>query len=175
MRKKTLAAVIIAVAAIFAMPVAANAAGYTPVTAVVSDTTPAPGQSVTVSFPDGTFANNESVGIAVTGNSSATVAVVKAATVSTTKPASATGSLSFVVTLPADATGTYTVTATGLSSGIVGTAVLTVTPAAAGGLAATGANFPFLMVWTAGGALLLGIALLIVLTVVRRQRAAATR
>ena len=51
---------------------------------------------------------------------------------------------------------------------------LTIT-AADGAIAVTGADFPFLMVWTAGGALLLGVALLLVLTVVRRQRAASAR
>lgn len=176
MGKKSFAAILIAIAAVFAMPLAANAAGYVPNGNVtVSDSTPAPGQAVTVGFADGSFTPGETVNASVTGNGTATIAVVKAATVSTTKTVSATGSVSFVVTLPANATGTYTLTVTGVTSGTVGTAALTVTAADAGGLAATGADFPFLMVWTAGGALLLGVALLLVLTVVRRQRAASAR
>jgi hypothetical protein len=176
MGKKSFAAILIAIAAVFAMPLAANAAGYVPAANVtVSDSTPAPGQTVNVNFANGSYTNGENVNVGVTGNGTATVAIVKAATVTITKAASATGSLTVAVTLPANATGTYTLTATGVTSGNVGTAVLTVTAADAGGLAATGADFPFLMVWTAGGALLLGVALLLVLTVVRRQRAVSAR
>jgi predicted aconitase with swiveling domain len=180
MGKKSFAAILIAIAAVFAMPLAANAAGYVPAANVtVTDSTPAPGQTVTVNFANGSYTggstSGEDVNVGVTGNGTATVAIVKAATVTITKAASATGSLSVAVTLPANATGTYTLTATGVTSGNVGTAVLTVTAADAGGLAATGADFPFLMVWTAGGALLLGVALLLVLTVVRRQRAVSAR
>jgi hypothetical protein len=174
MGKKAFIAIFVAIAAVFAMPVAANAAGYVPASYItVTDSTPAPGQTVNINFKAGAFQGLETARIAVTGNGSATVGVVKAATVSTTKTVAADGSLSVAVTLPTDATGTYTVTVTGATSGNVGTATLTV--AAADGLAATGANFPFLLVWTAGGALLLGVALLVVLTVVRRQRVAATR
>jgi hypothetical protein len=176
MGKKSFAAILIAIAAVFAMPLAANAAGYVPAANVtVSDSTPAPGQTVNVNFANGSYNNGENVSVGVTGNGTATVAIVKAATVTITKAASATGSLTVAVTLPANATGTYTLTATGVTSGNVGTAALTVTAADAGGLAATGADFPFLMVWTAGGALLLGVALLLVLTVVRRQRAVSAR
>jgi hypothetical protein len=177
MGKKSFAAIVIAIAAVFAMPLAANAADpYVPDSQItVTDSTPAPGQAVPVNFTNGAFTGGEDVTGAVTGNGTATLSVVKAATVSLTKAASATGAVSFVVTLPANATGTYTLTATGVTSGTVGTAALTVTAADAGGLAATGADFPFLMVWTAGGALLLGVALLLVLTVVRRQRAASAR
>jgi hypothetical protein len=83
------------------------------------------------------------------------------------------------VVLPADATGTYTTTATGLTSGTVGTAAISLVAADGGasstdgGLASTGYDAPMLAIWAAAGALLLGIALVTVLTVVRRQRANA--
>jgi hypothetical protein len=80
-------------------------------------------------------------------------------------------------------------TATGLTSGTVGTAAITVTAVDAGSgtvntgngtanngsgdLASTGYDAPVLLIWGAGGALLLGIALVVVLTAVRRQRATA--
>jgi hypothetical protein len=176
MGKKSYAAIVIAIAAVFAMPLAANAADqYVPDSQItVTDSTPAPGQPTTVNFTAGAFTGGEDVTGAVTGNGTASLSVVKAATVSLTKAASSAGAVSFVVTVPKGATGTYTLTATGVTSGMVGTAALTVT-AADGSLAATGADFPFLMVWTAGGARLLGVALLLVLTVVRRQRAASAR
>ncbi|QYF73741.1 hypothetical protein [Cryobacterium sp. PAMC25264] len=84
--------------------------------------------------------------------------------------------------LPADATGTYTTTATGLTSGTVGTAAISLAAAdsaagsgssANGGLASTGYDAPMLAIWGAAGALLLGVALTVALTVVRRQRANA--
>jgi hypothetical protein len=112
---------------------------------------------------------------------------VKAAvTTQFTKQASATGAVSFNVTLPADASGTYTLTAKGLTSGNVGTATITVVPASvantgtsasmgnAGGaaLAETGASLPMLMVWIGAGALVLGVAIVATLGFVRKQRRA---
>ena len=41
------------------------------------------------------------------------------------------------------------------------------------GLAQTGYEAPVLLIWGAAGALLLGVALIVVLSIVRRQRATA--
>jgi hypothetical protein len=134
-----------------------------------------PGGTVNVAFESG-FTAGESVSFAVTGEGSATLAVFKAATVSLTKTATAGGAASVAVTLPAGATGTYTTTATGLTSGTVGTAALTVAAADAGSskaLASTGYDAPMLLIWAAAGALILGLALVVVLNIVRRQRATA--
>ena len=183
MAKKTFAAIALAVLAVFAVPAAANAAGYVPADDVVVSGTIAPGATVSVAFTDGAFTAGESVSFAVTGSGTATLSAVKAATVSLTKSATSAGAASVNVTLPADATGTYTTTATGLTSGTVGTAAITLPTADAatgagasstdGGLASTGYDAPMLAIWAAAGALLLGIALVTVLTVVRRQRANA--
>jgi hypothetical protein len=185
MIKKSVAAIALAVLAVFAVPAAANAAGYVPQGNItVSDSTPTPGEAVTVGFDDGSFTPGESVSFTLTGENaaSATLANLRAVVNSTsiTKTATAAGSVAVVVTLPSDASGSYTLTGTGLTSGSVGTATLTVVAAdsgtavtAAGGLASTGYDAPMLAIWAAAGALLLGVALMVALTVVRRQRANA--
>jgi len=183
MAKKTFAAIALAVLAVFAVPAAANAAGYVPEGNVtVSDSTVEPGQTVSVSFDDASFAAGESVSFTLTGENAAgaTLATIKAVVNSTsiTKTASAAGAVNVAVTLPTNASGSYTLTGTGLTSANVGTATLTAVAAdsaaaANGGLASTGYNAPMLAIWAAAGALLLGIALVVVLTVVRRQRATA--
>ena len=113
----------------------------------------------------------------MTGSGTAVLSTVKAATVTLTKVASATGATSVNVKLPADATGSYTVTATGVTSANVATASITIVAADAGttgkALASTGYNAPMLLIWGAAGVLLLGIALVVVMTIVRRQRATA--
>ncbi|PXA70000.1 sortase [Cryobacterium arcticum] len=186
MFKKSLAAIALAVLAIFAVPAAANAAGYVPVGNITVSGAVTPGSVVTVSFTDGSFTPGEDVSFTLTGENAvgATLATFKSVvnSQSLVKTASDTGAVSLDVKLPTDATGTYTVTATGLTSGTVGTASLTVGSAdagtgssdsAAGGLASTGYNTPMLAIWGAAGALLLGVALVVVLGVVRRQRATA--
>jgi hypothetical protein len=180
MLKKTLATAGIALAVIIATPFAANAA--TPYVAadntVVSDSTPAPGQAVTVAF-ENSFTAGEGVRFSVTGEGAVTIAAVTTASV--TKTATAAGNVSAVVTPPANASGTYTVTATGLTSGTVGTAALTVvaanSPAGsngnngvnAGNLASTGGNLPVAAIWIASGVLVLGIVLVAVVGIRRRS------
>ena len=178
--KKLIAAAALVVVGLFAVPTAANAAGYVPASNVSVSGPVAPGAAATVGFAAGSFVANETVSISVTGEGAATIAAVQ--TVTATKTASANGALSFTVTLPTNARGTYSVTATGLSSGNVGTAALTVVPADAGasaigngtgGLAFTGSTTPTLVIWGAGGAVALGAALLAVMGLARRQRAEA--
>jgi hypothetical protein len=137
------------------------------------------------------------VAVSVSGNTSVTLSVVKAAVLTTfTKQAASNGSLSVSVTFPTDASGTYTLTATGLTSGNVGTASITIVPASGGtlantggstgtlantggsepglantgSLANTGATLPMLMIWIGAGALVLGAAIVGTLAFVRRQR-----
>jgi hypothetical protein len=190
MFKKSLAAVALAVLAVFAVPAAANAAGYVPVGNISVSGAVVPGGTVTVGFADGSFTPGESVSFTLTGENAAgaTLATFKAVvdSQSLVKTASDTGAVSLDVTLPTNASGTYTVTATGLTSGTVGTASLTVatadgaatgsnsgtgTDAATGGLASTGYSAPMLVIWGSAGALLLGVALVVVMGIVRRQRA----
>ncbi|TDW29778.1 sortase [Cryobacterium psychrophilum] len=182
MAKKTFAVIALAVLAIFAVPAAANAVGYVPEDKVAVNGSATAGAALDVIFADGSFGGpgtGERVSFAVSGRGSATLSNFKAATVTTVKSTDAQGAVTLTVTLPTDATGSYTVTGTGLTSGTVGAATLTVASADAGAgttgdnLAATGFDVPFLLIWSAAGALLLGTALVIVLNIVRRQRANA--
>jgi hypothetical protein len=189
MFKKSFAAIALAVLAVIAVPTAANAAGYVPVGNVSVSGAVVPGGTVEVGFAAGSFTPGESVSFTLTGENAtgATLATFKSVvnSQSLVKTATDTGAAALAVTLPSDASGTYTVTATGLTSGTVGTASLTVasadgaagtgtgTDASSGGLASTGYDAPMLAIWAAAGALLLGVALMVALTVVRRQRANA--
>jgi plastocyanin len=178
MIKKAFASAGIALALLIATPVAANAAYVPAEDTIVSDSTPAPGQTVTVTFEE-SFTPGETVRFTVTGEGAVTIAAITSDSVD--KTADANGTVSARVTLPLDARGTYTVTATGLSSGIIGTAALTVVPADANGngagngsngtitLPVTGAEIPVATVWIAGGVLVLGAVLVSVVTVRRRN------
>ena len=197
MLKKALAVLALAGMALFGTSTAANAAGYVPSGNVSVSGAAVPGGTVTVGFAAGSFSPNESVAISVSGDTAVTLSIVKAAVLtSITKQASASGALSVNVTLPTNATGTYTLTATGLSSGNVGTASITTVPASGGtlantggstgtlantggsepglantgSLANTGATLPMLMIWIGAGALVLGGAIVGTLAFVRRQR-----
>lgn len=165
----------IALVALFAVPTAAQAL-YAPEESITVTGTPAPGETIAVTF-DEVFTPGEDVSFTLTGENAvgATLAVFKSAvnTQSLTKAADASGTAVLDVTLPTNATGTYTVTATGLTSGIVGTAAITVVAGdGAGtddgdGLAVTGGT-ALTAIWIAGGALALGIVLLLVRTMRRK-------
>ncbi|MGV8881648.1 MAG: sortase [Rhodoglobus sp.] len=183
MIKKTLAIAALAVAAVFAVPTAALAAGYVPEGNIIVEGPAAPGGFISVSFTPGSFSPGEPISLSITGEPTATLGVVLTGTVTGSSTAGADGSLGSGFTLPSNATGTYTFTATGLVSGNVGSASVSVTPAdsgtggsgggGGGGLVNTGAQFPVLGLWIGGGALLLGGALIAVLAIARKQRAQA--
>lgn len=182
--KKLIAAALLVVVGVFAVPAAANAAGYVPTSNISVSGAATPGGTIVTGFAAGSFTPSETVSFSVTGSGLATLSAATA-TASITKQADASGATALNVKLPAGATGTYSVTATGQTSGNVATAAITVAPvdaAAAGGstvadpsgaLAFTGSNGSMLMIWAAAGAVMLGIALMLVLTLVRRQRANA--
>lgn len=179
MFKKIIAGAGIALVALFAVPTAAQAV-YAPEESISVVGTPAPGETVTVTF-DEVFFDGEDVSFTLTGESAsaATLAVFRAAvdTQSLVKSASADGSVALDVTLPTNAIGTYTVTATGLESGIVGTAAITAVAADGSGsgsddgsddgLAVTGGT-ALTAIWIAAGALGLGVVLLLVRTMRRK-------
>jgi len=175
--KKFVATALLIVVGLFAVPTAASA--YAPSTNVTVSGNAVAGSVVVVNFAGATFAPGETINIAVTGEGRVTLAAIE--TVSITKTASATGAATANVTLPANARGTYALTATGQTSGRVATAALTVVAADAGsaavggndGLAFTGSTVPTLVIWGAAGAVLLGIALMVVLTLQRRARSNA--
>ena len=179
MIRKIIAAVALAVLGVFAIPLAASAAPYTPAGSCGLGGSPVPSGTVVVTCVAGTWQDNEPVQVLVTGNTGVTVAVFKLATTSTgTVTASGTGSSVTNIALPADASGTYTVQQTGTISGAVDTETFTVVTAAGttttttstSGLAATGTTLPLLIIWTASGLVLLGVAIVAVRIVVRRQR-----
>lgn len=123
----------------------------------------------TVAYPANSFLAGEQVIFTVTGSGTATLSVLRAATVTFTKTADAvTGAVSVTVTLPANATGNYVLTAKGASSGFVQA------PVTLGELASTGFAVPQLLVWAAAGVLLLGLALVIVQRAARRRATAVT-
>ena len=166
---KMIAAVALAAGALFLGPAAAHAA-YVPDANITVTGAVTAGGTVSVDFADGSFAEGEDVSVALSCDS----------TVTSTSTATATGALNLDVTIPADATGTCTLTATGLTSGDIGTVSLTIVTADGGTtavgtddeLADTGASDPsMLLIWGASGVLLLGVALVVVMMTVRRQRA----
>ena len=179
MAKKISAIIALAFLALFAVPAAANAAGYIASDNISVSGSATAGSAQTVAFDDGSFTPGETVTFAVTGVGFST------ATITMNGTADAQGAVTFMFTLPADAIGSYSITATGAASGNVGSATITVVTADAGtagtdtaeeidgGLASTGFEAPVLLIWGAAGALLLGVALVVVLNVVRRQKATA--
>lgn len=182
MLKKITAVVALALAGLFVAPLAANAS-YVPGASITATGDFTPGGTFVVEFSDGSFQPNEEVSLALTGENAtgATLAVVNTQT--TQKTASAAGAVSLTVTLPTNATGSYTVTGTGLSSGLIGTVTITVSAAPGAGagadtngdgLADTGFNTPAFVVWAAAGAVVLGAALIAVFVMMRRQRASVT-
>jgi len=166
MTRKLLAVAALALAAVFAVPAAANAAGYT---GQGPSVTAAPGEAVALTFT-GLPANTPSTASA---DDAVTLSVLKAASAS--KPTDASGSVTY--TASATAPGTYTITVTAGSA--VATATLTVVPSDASGsdtgsgLPGTGYEIPMLAVWGGVGAIVLGAALIAVLVTVRRNRASA--
>jgi len=186
MFKKILIGATIAMAAAIAVPTAANAAGYVPASSVTVTGSTTAGGTTVVDFAAGSFAPNETVDFGVSGATPVTLAAVGSQTIVTTtetKMADASGATSIRVTFPSNATGSYVLTAVGETSGNVATATFTVSAGAVtsstgtvaatsstGGLAFTGSTVPMALVWGASGALGLGIALVAVMSVVRRQR-----
>jgi hypothetical protein len=181
--KKLIAAVVLAGAALLATPAAANAAGYAPDSNVSVSGNYVAGGVVVVNFSAGAFQNNETVNVQITGAgvSSATLGALPVTTVSKAYTAGADGSLPVRVTLPVGGSGSYNLTATGATSGVVGVASFTLAPADAaavaagsngtnGSLAFTGSTVSALALWVAGGAVVLGGGLLVVRGSVRRQR-----
>jgi len=183
--KKLIAAVVLAGAALLATPAVANAAGYTPDSDVSVSGSAVAGGTASVNFTEGAFQDNETVNVQVTGAGAVTLGALPTTTVSKTYTAASDGSLVVKVTFPQGASGTYNLTATGATSGVVGFAAFTVAPADAaavpaagagagngtdGTLAFTGSTVSALALWVAGGAVVLGGGLLLVLGSVRRQR-----
>ncbi|TFD06160.1 hypothetical protein [Cryobacterium sp. TMT1-66-1] len=171
MLRKLLATLALVAVAVLAGPVAAHAAGYVAADLITVSGSQTAGSTVTVTFDDGAFAGGEQVSVAVSGEGSVTLAALRAATVDTHKTATSLGAVNLKVTLPSDATGSYTVTAIGLTSQNIGTSTITVVAADGAGLASAGFDAPFVLIYSAAGALLLGLGLVIALRFTLRRRA----
>ncbi|SMQ58527.1 LPXTG cell wall anchor domain-containing protein [Agreia sp. VKM Ac-1783] len=174
MFKKALAIGALAVLAIFSVPTAANAAAYgdggdNGATVVVT-----PGAPVTFSF--GGFQPGEQT--VASAPDAVTLSALKVV-VTASKPAGPNGTVSY--TASATQPGSYTITVSSATNVATGTLTVVPTDAAGSGtgsgsngsLPNTGFETPMLIVWGAGGALVLGIALVFVLSVVRRNKSAA--
>ena len=170
MFKKTFAAIAVAGLLVLGSASAASA-DYTPDPPVtVTDNTPAPGQSVTITFSE--LGDRTSVSITVTPSAGVTLAsLVHASAGSITKPV-VNGSAS--VTFTAANAGTYVV-----SNDAGQSVTLTVAAASAGGstgsgqLPATGGEVPGAIIWLGVGAI--GLGGIAVAAGVARRRAALSR
>lgn len=179
--KKALIALTLAGAMLFAAPLAASATYVDDAPPpFASNYTPTPGGSTEVTFPAGSFPGNTPITVTLTGEGvgAAVLASLRPMAIeskSITKNSAGDGSLVVTVTLPETALGQYAVVGTG--GGITLSVAVTVVPTdAAGpnpGLPVTGGEIPFALVWGAGGAMLLGAALVLVMVTVRRQRSKA--
>lgn len=161
--KKLLATVALVAVAVLLPAHAANAYGD-----VSGPSAAAPGSSYTYEVTD--LPTNGDVTLTVDGPGDVTIVGLI-----TSDPKTPTGSgpysTSFLVTFPS--TGTYTLAA---SQGrvFIDSLAIDVTAAPSDGLAATGVDAtPYL--WFGGGLLALGVALVTVLTVVRRNKVAAPK
>lgn len=142
-----------------------------------------PGGTSRVSFAPQSFSPHEDVAFAVVGSGSATLAAVRAASVTLVSSADADGAIGVSVTLPVDAVEVYSVSAVGLSSQTRATTMITVKE---GADAATGSGetdagrgtgnaasdgvwsgrvvgSPLLWSWIGGGLIALGLAMVAVL------------
>lgn len=170
MFRKFVAAVCVALVAALAVPVGAQAVGYVAADLISVSGSQQAGGTVSVAFTDGAFDSSEAVSVAVTGDGAVTIGVVRAATVDVERQANARGALNVAVTLPGDASGSYTLTATGLRSQNVGTATITVVAAdGAPNLPSAGFSLPVLTLSVVAVMMVLGLALVLV-----RRRSALT-
>lgn len=185
MKKQIFAGAILAVVALTSVPIAAHAVGYVPSANISVQGQTTPGGSATVSFSDASFNPGETVEYSATGDPAPTIGALALSTVSGSKSASSSGALSLSVGIPTNAVGAISVVATGVESGNVGTATISVSPVSVGGTAGsgatsdsgsgaalpnTGSEFPMLTLWIGAGILALGIAFIVVLRLSRRQR-----
>lgn len=197
MRKKLLAGAVLAVMAIFAAPVAANAENYVPTGGCsMSPSAIEAGASGTFTCSASTFAANEAVSYTISGENGSTATltsyrtsgVVRASVSSakTVKAAAADGGSSLTIQVPQNASGTYTLTAASTTrtvssniavvpaDGAAATSTKGDTSTAANGdsgLATTGSQFVFTIAWIGGLIVLLGLALLFFLLYRRRRQA----
>ncbi|KRC52096.1 hypothetical protein ASE16_03310 [Leifsonia sp. Root227] len=174
MSKKFLAALIIGAAIALAAPAAANAVPYTHGgDCSISPSTVAAGGTSTMTCAPGTFKPSEGVQYVVSGKDASK------ATLSADPTATTAGGSQVQVTVPQDATGAYTVTATGASSQAASAVTVTVLPAdvpastsssgSSTGLASTGSTIGWSIAWIGGALVVLGLIVLSLIAAARRR------
>lgn len=180
MLKKTLAAAFAAALLLFGGASAASATTYTPDDNIaVSDATPSPGESVTITVT-GIPGSVNSVIFSTTSSSVTLGSLVRTAAVtsSVTKPVTADRTSSATATF--SQAGTFVVTATGDDGTDLGSTTLVVAAATDGsgsgtgdddgGLAVTGGSVPIAALWIGAGALGLGALAFVAATARRRAQ-----
>ena len=187
MFKKILVAVAVAAGLLIAAPGVAEATDYTSGSPCqFQSATVEAGGSVQLICVPGTWAPSELVDWSVTGQDGASIQLAsfhaQSSTVHFSKHANADGSDVLTITVPADASGAYTVTGVGQTSGHVCTATLTVDPAESAvnssststtpgiGLSNTGSVVATWVAWLGGGLILLGLIVLAIVYWARRVR-----
>lgn len=167
----------LAVAALVAIPTAAQAVdSYPPSDSYIVSTPPATveaGGTFQLGFGAGSFAPGQAVSFSLTGENAtgATLATFRtvANDLGVTKNAAGDGSLSTAVTLPSNAAGQYTLVAS--TTGWERTWVFNIAGSGSAPLSETGSNnTQLLALWIGGGALAFIGGGLVVASAVRKQR-----
>ena len=179
---KALAASVIVAGAVFAAPLAANAAPAYPAptnapAAPGASSTVAPGGQFSVPFPDHSFIANHLVEATfISAGPVPQPATFLAATSTLTTTSTNTGAATFTGTLPAGAVGVITIQAT---DGVNNHSA-TITVAAGGALSAsdpslatTGTYISLATVWGAVGLVAVGAGFITIRTMARRKKATA--
>jgi len=184
MFKKILAAIAVSAGLLLAVPAAANAADYTAGAQCSFDASVAQaGGTATLICIPGTWSPGEAIDWTVTGENGSSFRLASFSTANSslhfTKHSNADGSDVLTVTIPASASGTYSVVGRGQTSGHICPASLTVLPAdqystavdpGDNGLAHTGSTIAVWAVWMGGSLVILGLIALAIMAWVRRVR-----
>ncbi len=179
MLKKILAAAAVAAALLLAAPAAANAVDYPSGAPCAFDvSTTQAGNSATLTCVPGTWGDGETITWVASGSDGASI--VMASSVTFSKQANSDGSDVLHVTLPSDASSSYTITGTGTTSGHVCSASVTVVPADASastindpgssGLADTGSVIAEWALWSGVGLLVIGLVSVAIAAWMRKVR-----
>ncbi|MGN7799306.1 hypothetical protein [Leifsonia sp. 22587] len=185
MFKKILAAIAVTAGLLVAAPAAANAVPYTKGAECSFDVSVVEsGGSATLICIPGTWSPGEAIDWTVTGQNGASFKLASFATADSSlhfvKHANADGSDVLSVTLPASASGTYSVVGHGQTSGHECPATLTVLPADAAstvvdpgssdGLAHTGSVVATWAAWMGGSLIVLGLIALALVAWIRKVK-----
>ncbi|MDN4598287.1 hypothetical protein [Leifsonia virtsii] len=184
MFKKILAAVAVTAGLLLAAPAAANAVDYTDGAQCKFDVSVVDsGSSATLICIPGTWSPGEAITWTVTGQDGSSFKLASFTTASSslqfTKHANADGSDVLSVTLPASASGQYSVVGVGQTSGHECPTTLTVLPAdqastvvdpGSGGLAHTGSVVATWAAWAGGSLVVLGLIALAIVAWIRKLK-----